>query len=123
MPSFALLANLAVSRDHGECAGRCQTRRFRLLSDGESRPRFMGQRLYLLTSARHCCTLAASRERGARKASAGEISEGTHFPIINKLLLIDFDDLGLIRKPSDLPMVAGRGRVTPGSTLPANRSQ
>jgi len=51
----------AQLRPSGESSGVAQSwwsvradtkaRRFRLFSDGESRPRFMGQRLYLLTSA------------------------------------------------------------------------
>ena len=40
-----------------------------------------------------------------------------------QLLLIDFDDLGPMIKPLDLPMVADRAGDRPGSTFPANRSQ
>jgi hypothetical protein len=61
----------------------------------------------------------ARREAGQRCG----ILERTALSDNQELLLINFDDLGLIRKPSDLPMFAGRGRATPGSTLHANRSQ
>jgi hypothetical protein len=60
---------------------------------------------------------------GPQRISAAELSKDTHLRIINNFLLIDFDDLGPIIKPPDLPMVADRADETPGSTLPANRSQ